>query len=236
MPFFASPSLPRSLVRRAHTTLSRRVLCVGDSLTAGFYGHPFKFQPYAAELQKTLGLPVDEIGMSGWTVDEILDNVKEEQTSDAFGKSERGLLCQLEEAHYTTCIIMGGSNDLAVGRTADEIVQDLQELHALCHGRSIRTIALPIPESACTLMPQFQTVADTREECNHRMQRWAASVPHLALFVDMMRHLPYCPDSSDWHPDGLHMSEVGYARFGEHLGPLIRDFVLEGVPDDSQTT
>ena len=45
---------------------SPRILCVGDSLTAGYHGSLTEYAPYANELSKHLGVEADDIGMSGW--------------------------------------------------------------------------------------------------------------------------------------------------------------------------
>eukprot|EP00670_Eutreptiella_braarudii_P000740 CAMPEP_0174301094 /NCGR_PEP_ID=MMETSP0809-20121228/58844_1 /TAXON_ID=73025 ORGANISM="Eutreptiella gymnastica-like, Strain CCMP1594" /NCGR_SAMPLE_ID=MMETSP0809 /ASSEMBLY_ACC=CAM_ASM_000658 /LENGTH=425 /DNA_ID=CAMNT_0015406779 /DNA_START=21 /DNA_END=1298 /DNA_ORIENTATION=- len=204
---------------------SPRILCVGDSLTAGYHGSLTEYAPYANELSKHLGVEADDIGMSGWRCDEMVANANNDHNVDVFGKLARGVLHQLALQKYTTCIIMGGTNDLSAGRNADDIISDLQTLHGWCHARSIRTVALPIPESAFIYQPEWATMAATRVECNRRLQQWAASQPDKVLFVDMTSQVPFSIASGDWNPDGLHMSQLGYTRFGQILSAFIRDFV-----------
>ena len=51
--------------RQAQPTVTHRILCCGDSLTAGFFPGG-AHAPWSVVLAQKLGVNVDEIGMSGW--------------------------------------------------------------------------------------------------------------------------------------------------------------------------
>ena len=58
--------------------VTKRILCYGDSLTAGFCARGQKFEPYAKTLKKELEslgtiVEMDHHGFSGWTTEELLD-------------------------------------------------------------------------------------------------------------------------------------------------------------------
>ena len=62
-------SSSRAREREAKQT-DMRILCYGDSLTAGYTTlSPYtgEYAPWAPQLSKVLGVPVDHVGMSGWT-------------------------------------------------------------------------------------------------------------------------------------------------------------------------
>jgi lysophospholipase L1-like esterase len=44
-----------------------RVLCFGDSLTAGYYENGRRFHPYASEVMRLLGVKIDHVGLCGYT-------------------------------------------------------------------------------------------------------------------------------------------------------------------------
>ena len=68
----------------------KRILCYGDSLTAGFWAGGQKFEPYAFTLSnslKSLGLNVeiDHHGFSGWTTQQLLSGCEENELEDFTG-------------------------------------------------------------------------------------------------------------------------------------------------------
>eukprot|EP00667_Euglena_gracilis_P019301 EG_transcript_20650 len=205
-----------------------RVLCCGDSLTAGFYGSKINYNPYAKRLGEKLGVDVDEIGMSGWRSDELVGSMDEEFCRDVFDKEASGLLVQLAKHRYAVCIIMAGTNDLAVGRTAEEILEDVQILHTICHKHGARTVALPIPESFSLIHNRRAPPAKEWRRFNDALKKWAATLPDKVLFVDMVSRIPFSDDSEDWAIDGLHMSKKGYSHFGDILSDLVRDYICNG--------
>ena len=44
-----------------------RVLCFGDSLTAGYYDNGRRFHPYASEVMRLLAVKTDHVGLCGYT-------------------------------------------------------------------------------------------------------------------------------------------------------------------------
>lgn len=202
-----------------------RVMCYGDSLTAGYYGSTSNYCPYASKLARRLGVHVDEVGMSGWRVDEMVANLDTGCGVDTFGKPGPGLAVQLGRQKYDVCILMAGTNDLAANRTADQILADLKTLHQHCHARGVRTVAISIPESRFISEAFFRIPASMRRKVNRGLNQWASTIPDKVLFVDMAAQVPYSEFSGNWHPDGLHMTRQGYNNFGEKLSSLIGKFV-----------
>lgn len=203
-----------------------RVLCCGDSLTAGFFGDHSVYQPYAKKLAELLGVPVDEIGCSGARAEEMVANMLKPANQDVFGKQTPGLLQQLGIRDYTVCIIMAGTNDVNSGRSADAIFADVHRLHSVCHERGLRTVALPIPESQFVKQPQNGHLAGQRLAFNQRLEQWASAKPDRMLFVDMASQMPFSHTSGDWARDGLHMSMHGYSNFAIRLSLFVRSFIL----------
>lgn len=100
---------------------SLRILCFGDSLTAGYTSYGCEFYPYADHLRaglqhklSTSDIEVDVAGMSG-------DQVQGNYFSRIQAK------CAIIETPYDWIIIMGGTNDLAWGQTPDMIYEGLSK-------------------------------------------------------------------------------------------------------------
>jgi len=192
------------------------VLCCGDSLTAGMVPKEPN-APYSKTLAKTLGVPVDEIGICGTRADAMLENLE----------GDRGILKHLRRKEYTVVVIMVGTNDLSYSHPAEQILSDVQKLHALCHRRGVRTIALPIPPSKYVFANSVPTIASHWRVYNKALEEWAATLPGKVLFVNTNNAIPFSTSSGDWASDGLHMTSQGYAALGRYLGQQAAKYVLD---------
>jgi len=95
--------------------ITKRILCYGDSLTAGFCHGGHKFAPYAIFLKDKLqssnngcDFEVDYYGFSGWTTKQLLDNAHNQNLRDFVGMSGPGLAVALKEKLYDLVILMAG--------------------------------------------------------------------------------------------------------------------------------
>ena len=215
------------------TALQPHLLCYGDSLTAGYTLQPgpsksgyLQFDPWAPVLSAQLGVPCSHVGMSGWTVEQMLRHKDEALTSstDVCGLAKPGLSYLLQqETPYHTVILMAGTNDLPSADTAD-IVSNLRQLHKVCHSAGCKTVAVTIPQSWAEHADN--SWATKRRQVNRQLQDFALGLPGRCLFVEMDLEVPYQEGGQDWESDGLHMSREGYHRFGVILAHKIREFVL----------
>lgn len=100
---------------------SLRILCFGDSLTAGYTSGGWEFYPYADHLRvglqhmlSTLDIEIDVEGRSG-------DQVRGSYLHRIKAK------CANTETPYDWIIIMGGTNDLAWGQLPPDIYEGLRK-------------------------------------------------------------------------------------------------------------
>merc|ERR1719327_192047 len=113
-----SIELPFDLPMRKKRSGPLRVLCYGDSLTAGFYAGGRKFSPYGAALEEAmtaqgLDAEVQIMGLSGHQGSQMVAELEAPVTAaDITGRRGKGLGHILdEEGPFDLVILMAGTND-----------------------------------------------------------------------------------------------------------------------------
>ena len=195
-----------------------RVLCYGDSLTAGFTAmtkYTGAFCPWAPHLADALGVAVDHAGSCGWTTAQMLDGLDSEANVDVCEVSNRGLRRLLEEGHYTHVLLMSGTNDLKAA-TSTEIAERLDKLHAVCHAAGARTLALAIPHSKKCAVSESR--GERRRKANQKLRKLAAASSGWSEYSDPGEvELEWEEGSPYFEQDGLHLTRSGYAEFASLL-------------------
>lgn len=129
-----------------------------------------------------------------------------------------------------------GTNDLAeanlTGSLAPEsICGAIQQLHQVCHGHGIRTVALPIPPNKFTTLQsaEFEEYQKLWRRTNELLFAWASETPQTVWF-DVTKELPWSETDGCWEADGLHLAPAGSEKLGNLLGshPMVRQWLLEG--------
>ncbi|KAL8972176.1 MAG: hypothetical protein Q9183_000687 [Haloplaca sp. 2 TL-2023] len=100
---------------------SLRILCFGDSLTAGYSRYGYSHYPYAAQIRSRLedALPkrqviVDVSGLSG---DRVIDG--------EFLRRMRDMCDTHQDTPYDWIIVLGGTNDLGWGEKPENVYEGL---------------------------------------------------------------------------------------------------------------
>jgi len=159
--------------------------------------------------------------LSGLTAVQMSEDVDARRIVDVACRRGQGLGSILEErGPFDLVLIMVGTNDLAMGVAPDMVLHSIQALHAECHRRGVRTVALGVPQSFFTLEdPSFGALSD---EVNHRLKTWATGSAH---FVDSHGLLPYDSTNGLWESDGLHFSKAGSREFGRRMATCVRELL-----------
>uniref|UniRef100_A0A7S2JER8 SGNH hydrolase-type esterase domain-containing protein n=1 Tax=Haptolina brevifila TaxID=156173 RepID=A0A7S2JER8_9EUKA len=107
-PTLSITTLPQPVVAdRLIPTAKRRILCYGDSLTAGYITEsPYtrKYAPWAPVLAEAVGVPCDAVGASGWTTRDMVKH-SDGGNRDACGEFCKGL-CAYIHVHTRACTCM----------------------------------------------------------------------------------------------------------------------------------
>lgn len=210
--------MPIKFMSRSAAGRPLRILCYGDSLTAGFCHSGVHFEPYGRTLANELGVmgfqcEVVVSGHSGKTAEEMVAALNT-CLVDAVDLEGKGLARILDEdALPDLAIIMAGTNDLGKGLTIGAIAQNIAYLHAACHRRGVATIALVPPPAPC-MPPKRES---DRMRLRTLMEEWAAGELGVEAVVDPGLWVPLNGGPGVWDSDGLHLCPSGSASLGQRL-------------------
>jgi len=199
---------------------SPRILCYGDSLTAGLSPPLNEMHPYAPYLEQALhqqtslsNAIVRHRGLPGWTSSQMLAEANGDQT---------GLRSAIQlGAPIDVVIILAGTNDLAYVEQVQPILEAILAMHQLCYDEGVQhTIALGIPSSGYQSVNQ--PVSLLAESINTELANFAQREPR-ATFVPF----PFAFSDGDdkWAPDGLHFTPHGYQVLGSALAPTVESIL-----------
>lgn len=100
---------------------SLRILCFGDSLTAGYSGYGYFHYPYAKQIRERLkeALPTTEVAVdvSGLSGDRVIDG--------QFLHRIKGQCEKAKDSPYDWIIVLGGTNDLGWSERPENVYEAL---------------------------------------------------------------------------------------------------------------
>ncbi|KAK6083035.1 GDSL-like Lipase/Acylhydrolase [Seiridium cupressi] len=207
-----------------------RILCLGDSLTAGYPpAHPYagKLVEYLEAAFPTHGVEVKVDGVPGDLV-----------TRGSFIKRmETMWKMQEPKGGFDWTIVLGGTNgkdniankggtkdgfadswnysDVGWGLSADKVLQSLKKVYGIPLSKGGKVLALTVPETRL----ENKNLDERRTAVNdgiksHKQQNFYT--------FDLYKSVPYrtmskADQEKYWDPDGLHFTEAGYDLIGEKV-------------------
>ncbi|KAJ5068129.1 hypothetical protein M0811_12589 [Anaeramoeba ignava] len=194
-----------------------KILAMGDSLTKGYTNHGQTHNPYTLKLSeylnkkfKKIKFEIENKGISG------------EQCKDMPIRFEK----IMSENDYHFVIILGGTNDLAYGRSHEDILKDIINLHqiALSSKNLVKSIAVSIPQ--CLFDERNEKIFEIKKIVNKEIFNFSQKEEKVEFF-DLFNLIPFSLSEKElmsfWDKDGLHFSSLGY----DHFGKLLFDFLEE---------
>lgn len=210
-----------------------RILCYGDSNTAGFYQGGRRFQPYGqalAEAMSSLGTAseVAVCGLSSFTTRDMLNEKTSARIKVPAGPTGKGIARILaEDGPFAAVLIMTGTNDAGIGDSLETIVENTAQLHAICHELGIPTVAIAATTSAGDIGRRVQ------KKLAQSLRQWAESAPKVLACLDVEEMVPRVDGNGFWEADGLHLSAAGSNELGRRLAPEVSVFLKQ--LDQNQT-
>ncbi len=212
-----------ALAMSAKSTISQRILCYGDSLTAGVAPPSLELFPYAPYLEKELHespnfgkTTIRHRGLSGWTSSQMLDD------ADGPTTGLRSAIRAVKDPPLSLVIILAGTNDLGYGEEADLIAESVVALHKMCFTEGVpHTIAIGVPPSG--YQSAYKDAADKAKQINYALKQFCQSSDSKSVFFPFPFH--YAPGDANWSPDTLHFSRQGYKVLGESLAPIVQEII-----------
>jgi len=221
--------MPVSFSSRSQPTngqVTKKVLCYGDSLTAGFCSEGRQYEPYGRALAEALSqagasCEVSVCGHSGHTTAQMVANLDEIAVSDVGGMIGKGLRRCLDEIRPDLVVIMTGTNDLGKERHPQSVLEDIGRLHAVCHSRGVPTVALAPPPAP--MAPQGTSFEAKRRRLVSLLSEWSLRAAGTLTFADPGDMVPAQagPGNRVWDADKLHLSPAGSRVLAQQLAALL---------------
>lgn len=201
-----------------------RIICFGDSLTAGFQSptpeHPAGQEtPYGHFLQEWLGPSVD-IRISG---------ICGELTGEMAMRFRRDVL-QHQPSHV---VVLGGTNDLGWNARPPDIMRNLVKMYELARASQIIPVPVTIPSvrvevasGGAEAQAWVRQHLERRAELNGLIEHYAVS--KALSWVDLNRATAESAThylAEGYSNDGLHLTTAGYRL----LARLLYDRVFAGL-------
>ncbi|KAL9065545.1 MAG: hypothetical protein Q9161_008149 [Pseudevernia consocians] len=194
---------------------SLRILCFGDSLTAGYTRYGWEFHPYAdhlrAGLQLSLSTPDIEVDVAGLSGDQVQGSYLRRIKAK----------CADTETPYDWIIVMGGTNDLAWGRPPDTIYEGLKKVWKVALDTGANVLALNVLEAEGSEDAENSERNSLNNKIdNHQEDRYYSfdlysAIRYTGIDKDLRKKL--------WD-DGLHLTSEGYKVMGDVIA--VRMFEL----------
>ncbi|CAN8098580.1 unnamed protein product [Discula destructiva] len=211
----SSPTSPPS---KPKPTL--RILCFGDSLTSGYSSQPD--HPYEHAVTKTLtrafpsltidahvsGIPGDTVSLPG---------------SRFLSRIEPTFLTKGGGTPFDWTVILGGTNDLALGVEPKTIFEALRAVWAVPLSKGGRVLACTVPDSRAGK----GGVAARRDQVNGLIRAWRQENFHV---FDLAAAIPYAnmepAERAKYWDDHVHLTPAGYDLMGEKIAARLVELIM----------
>ncbi|KAI0485211.1 GDSL-like Lipase/Acylhydrolase [Xylariaceae sp. FL0804] len=210
------------LRKKKTKTKKLRILCFGNSLTAGFPAD----HPYALKLRKELerenkrdGGGLLPPGTDG--VECVVEGLPGDLVTRGTFIERMEIAWHLAEEPFDWTIVLGGTNDLGWGVQPEQVIEGLKRTWDIPLSKGGKVLALTIPETKS----QAEPLVARRRVINEAIQSYEKTgFFHFDLHAALPRHsLPPDERARLWEPDGVHLKAAGYDEMGTLIaGALTR--------------
>ncbi|KAK3330776.1 SGNH hydrolase-type esterase domain-containing protein [Apodospora peruviana] len=190
-----------------------RILCFGDSLTAGYSSMGAIYHTYETMLVQFLEMAFPELdvetvedGVPGSVVKYDFKSRMEEHF-DPDTKGNNG---------YDWAIVLGGTNDIAMGIPGEDVFTELKKVWDMPLRRNVKVLALTVPEAG---MGNSPAIIARRKALNDSIKGYKRTNFHA---FDLHAAIPYFAMSAEdrrrYWDDAIHFTPDGYDFIGNKVG------------------
>ncbi|KAK3902468.1 SGNH hydrolase-type esterase domain-containing protein [Staphylotrichum tortipilum] len=204
-----------------------RILCFGDSLTNGYSCMGAIHHPYCEKMEHmlTMAFPdlkieTEEDGMSGATVKHGFQTRMNAHFTSKKKRKAAEVDDDVEDKSkpYDWAIVLGGTNDLGMGISPEDIFEALKAVWEVPLSRKCKVLALTVPEAG--LKGAIRERIDAKRNALNDLIR---GYKHENFYVyDLHAHIPYHSlppaDIARYWDDHLHLTPEGYDLVGNKVG------------------
>ena len=199
------------------------ILAIGDSLTAGYYNYGRSYHPYTISRTRlfewaSIPVEIDERGVNG------------ERVVPAMSERLRNLL--KSNVSYDWILILGGTNDLNYGSSAEKIFKEgLEPMYKMCLNHSPRKLKLIVMTIIANLnhLP-YNEKEKKRQALNLMIRDYVSKTEHQSqiFLVDLDKHIPYNTTTDEnkypqFWGDSVHLTPAGYDRVARLVFDTIKN-------------
>ena len=197
----------------------KRILCVGDSITEGYYSGGKAFHPYTKKLSELLNAEKNHVVYNVYNEGKSGECVEPEMTNRMPSLIQKYKPVDL-------AIVIGGTNDFSNHNcTKGNLLHGIKKLHDMAHEAGIKTVAVTIPDSNAPQLPGRSDKEDVWESVNDKIRDYAKEHDDVIL-CDLAEELPYRTLTDDerkkYWDDNLHYNPAGYDRMAEVIYDVIQ--------------
>ncbi|KXX76134.1 hypothetical protein MMYC01_206298 [Madurella mycetomatis] len=196
-----------------------RILCLGDSLTAGYSAMGAIHHPYSAKLEQMVAMAFPHLDIE--TVEDGLPGAPASiaflnRMQNHFGprnpnRSEDG-------KYYDWAIVLGGTNDVGMGLPPEEVFEKLKMIWNIPLRNGCKVLALTVPEAALSGAIR-ERIDARRNRLNDLIKGYRMDGFHV---FDLNKAVTYYSmsdtDKERYWDDHLHFTPDGYDLIGNKVG------------------
>lgn len=210
-----------------------RILCFGDSLTAGMRDSD-KSHPYSTKLQKYFDVHDNTVlGASMRPIFEVHNaGIPGERAKDQMLPRLNQIL-QEAKVKYSWIIILGGTNDMKMFRERitlfdiehpRSIFQALVKLHNISHTFGAKTVSVSIPDRKCEGSGTCSNLKEIHAKINELLRDFSSRNKEKVILADLASEVFLPRDQRLWSGP-VHFTEEGYDKMADVIYNSMKEHV-----------
>ncbi|EFW99448.1 lipase, gdsl [Grosmannia clavigera kw1407] len=199
-----------------------RILCLGDSLTAGYTQAGLLFHPYHHALVRKLKAAFPDL-----EVDVVEDGLSGDVSSHFSARLTAAFRAKKMMRPFDWTIVLGGTNDLCSGASPEQTFENLERAWSNGILRRSKVLALTVPEMATTSSsPVVASINARRDRLNALVQGYTHEDYYSYDFKSAFSYTAMSEeDRKRYWDDTLHFTPAGYDLMGDKIGAALVDIL-----------